>query len=91
VPLIVEEKIMKLKSFKTIQVLYVIVSASALLVACHTQVTEPLKLMSGSSLGSNQTLVSSDGSKTVENYGVTAAKDVVFSSEADKPVIDFAY
>jgi hypothetical protein len=82
---------MKLKSFKSIQVLYVVVSATALLTACHTKVTEPMKLMSNSSLGANQTQVSSESAKAVVNYGVTAARDVVFSSEADKPVIDFAY
>jgi hypothetical protein len=49
---------MKLKSYKTIQMLYVVVSALALITACHTKVTEPLKSMSGQGVVISQTVVS---------------------------------
>ena len=82
---------MKLKSFKTIQILYVVVSASALITACHTQVTEPLKLMSGQGVVKLETLASSGNATIVENYGVPQAQSVLFSKNADDASLDFTY
>ena len=82
---------MKLKSFKTLQVLYVVVSASALMAACNTKVTEPLKLMSGSSFGSIQKMISSDNAGSAENYGVPPAHSVQFTQRADEQLQDLSY
>jgi hypothetical protein len=82
---------MKLKSFKTIQILYIVVSASALLAACHTKVTEPLKLMSGQGVVVNQTTASADNATVVENYGVPSAQGVLFSSQAQQESQDLTY
>jgi hypothetical protein len=82
---------MKLKSFKTIQVLYVVVCASAFLTACNTKVTEPLKSMSGQGVAINQALVLLDNAVTSENYGVPQAQSVLFSKNADDASLDFTY
>jgi hypothetical protein len=82
---------MKLKSFKTIQIMYVVVSATALITACHTKVTEPLKITSGQGAGMNQTVVSSDNATTLDNYGVPQAQSVLFSKNADDTSLDFTY
>lgn len=82
---------MKLKSFKTIQILYVVVSASALISACNTKLTEPLKLGSGQGIAMNQTLVSSDNETIIENYGVPQAQSVQFSKNAEDASLDFTY
>jgi uncharacterized protein YcfL len=82
---------MKLKSFKTIQILYIVVSASSLLVACHTKVTEPLKLMSAQGVVVSQTTVSSDNATIVESYGVPSAQGVLFSSQAQEESQDLTY
>jgi hypothetical protein len=82
---------MKLKSFKTIQIMYVVVSATALITACHTKVTEPLKIMSGQGAGMNQTVVSSDNATVVENYGVPQAQNVLFGSNAQDGAQDLTY
>jgi hypothetical protein len=82
---------MKLKSFKTIQILYIVVSASALLAACHTKVTEPLKLMSAQGVVVSQTTVSSDNATIVENNGVPSAQGVSFSSQAQEESQDLTY
>jgi hypothetical protein len=71
---------MQLKSFKTIQVLYVVVSLSALLTACHTKITEPLKSMSKSDFGT-----------LVENYAVPQAQSVQFSQNASESSVDLTY
>jgi hypothetical protein len=71
---------MELKSFKTIHILYAIVSVSALLTACHTKVTEPMKLMS-----------KIDAQEVVENYGVPQAQSVVFGIKSDEYLSDLTY
>jgi hypothetical protein len=82
---------MKLKSYKTIQMLYVVVSALALITACHTKVTEPLKSMSGQGVVISQTVVSSDSATIAENYGVPQAQNVLFRKNADEPAQDFTF
>lgn len=82
---------MKLKSFKTIQIIYVVVSASALISACNTKLTEPLKLAPDSSIGMNQTSVSADNLAIVENYGVSQAQSVQFSKNAEDTLLDLTY
>lgn len=82
---------MKLKSFKTIQILYVFVSVSALITACHTKVAEPLKLMSGQGVVKIETMASSENATIVENYGVPQAQSVLFSKNADDASLDFTY
>lgn len=82
---------MKLKSFKTIEVLYVVVSATALLTACNTKFTEPFKLASGQSVDKNQSMTSSDDLIVVDNYGVTQAQSVTCSKNADDESLDFTY
>lgn len=82
---------MKLKSFKTIQILYVVVSASALISACNTKLTEPLKLTPESYIGMNQTSVSANNAAIVENYGVPQTQSVQFSKNAEDALIDFTY
>jgi hypothetical protein len=71
---------MELKSFKTIHILYVVVSVSALLTACHTKITEPLKLMSKSDFGN-----------LVENYSVPQAQSVQFNQSASESSVDLTY
>jgi hypothetical protein len=82
---------MKLKSYKTIQIMYVVVSASALLVACHTKVTEPLKLMSAQGVVVNQTTASADNATVAENYGVPQAQNVLFGNNAQEGSQDLTY
>lgn len=82
---------MKLKSFKTIKLMYVVVSASALITACHTKVTEPLKLMSGQSAIPNQNMLSSEKPTIVENYGVPQAQNVLFSNRTEDTSLDFTF
>jgi hypothetical protein len=83
---------MKLKSYKTIQALYIVVSASALLTACFPRsASEPMKLLSGSSQGSQQILISPESLSAGNNYGVTPAGDVVFSIDSEKVVTDLTY
>lgn len=71
---------MKLKSFKTIQILYVVVSASSLMTACNTKIAEPLKLTAKQETG-----------LAVENYGVPLAQSVLFSNSADDVALDFTF
>ena len=82
---------MKLKSYKTIQCMVVVVSASALITACHTKATEPLKLMSGQGHITNQTTLSSETSTVTENYGVPQAQNVMFGSNAQEISQDLTY
>lgn len=71
---------MKLKSYKTIQMIYVIVSVSALMTACHNKVTEPLKLMS-----------KTETQFKAVDYGVPEAQTVLFSQTADWQTLDLSY
>lgn len=82
---------MKLKTFKTIQILYVVVSASALMAACNTKVTEPLKLKSGQGAVMNQSSASSDTLASIENYGVPQAQNVLFGKNAQQESQDLTY
>ena len=82
---------MKLKSYKTIQMMFVVVSASALMTACHTKLTEPLKLMSRQGVIVNQTATSLNTAPIVESYGVPQAQNVLFGENAVATSLDFTY
>jgi hypothetical protein len=83
---------MKLKSFKTIQVLYVVVSASALMVACNSKTTAPLGLMSSTSNANfNEETKAAKDASLIENYGVSRAQSVIFTKDSDEQVKDYAY
>jgi hypothetical protein len=51
-----------------------------LLTACHTKITEPLKLMSKSDFGN-----------LVENYSVPQAQSVQFNQSASESSVDLTY
>lgn len=82
---------MKLRSYKTIQWMVVVFSASALIIACHTKATEPLKLMPGHGGNTNQTTLPSGTTTITENYGVPQAQNVLFGSNAQEISQDLTY